>query len=176
MEDRSSLQDESPSSSPLDKDVPKEGGDLVDSGLPSSCPNDDDDGFVLDGFDFKNVLSICHELASDSDDEDMPGAVEKDSLCKAKDSNELKNALISVLGITKEQQQQQQYSMAGKVPSSRKPPQVLGRPLTLDEIEGQGTSQDSIDQSAFNRFLASMATTPSTEVDTTHVHVCTNTT
>lgn len=163
-EERKSSNDGSPSSStsPLDKDPPK--SDIVDSGLPSSCPNDEDDGFILDGFDFKSVLSMCQELASDSDDDGDP--VHKDSLYKAKDTNELKNALISVLGISKEETMAMR-TRGGGVPLSpvalTTPSQPGGRALTLDEIEGQSssvlTSQGDDDQSAFNKFLATLNTT-----------------
>ncbi len=132
-DDKPSSPEESPSSSPSDKDVP-----LIDSGLPSSCPNDDDDEYILDGFDFKSVLSICQELASDNEYEEP--------LSTVTDSIELENALISVLGIS---------NTDGSVNTENNQSHV--RAMTLDEIEGQtDVTTDGIDQTAFNKFLASI--------------------
>ncbi len=154
MKEREGRGEESPISPCLDKYDPK--NELVDSGLPSSYHNEDEEGYMLEGFDFKSVLSICQELASDDSEDDK---VDKDSLYKAKDTYELKNALISVLGISREEQVIKDHAHLTGPPGAPRP-QHVKKPLTLDEIEGQTSghaqSQDS-DQSAFNKFIASMA-------------------
>ena len=149
----------------MEKDVPK--SDLVDSGLPSSCPNDEDDGFMLDGFDFKSVLSICQELASESGDNE-PSKKSRNSLSTARDENQLTSALISVLGISKDGSGcSGEEEVTGRYPPpNQEQQQPMGRKpqlkaMTLDEIEGQNLSQEDVDQSAFNRFLASMEAKPS---------------
>ena len=163
MKEREGGGEESPISPCLDKYDPK--NELVDSGLPSSYHNEDEDGYMLDGFDFKSVLSICRELASDDSNDD--DKVDKDSLYKAKDTYELKNALISVLGISREEQEMKDHAHLTGPPRS----QHVKKHLTLDEIEGQTSghaqSQDS-DQSAFNKFIASMA--PPTSQSPPNVH------
>ena len=105
-------------------------------------------------------MSICRELASDDSHHD-----DEEQLSTIKDSTELKNALISVLGITKEDNESDDDRVDGG-PSS-KTQQVNNvttvRPMTLEEIEAENdttplvvAANDNIDQSAFNKFLASI--------------------
>ena len=68
-----------------------------DAMLPSSSsPNDD---FIVDGFDFSTGVSICHELASDSGDE------EESMIAPVKGPLQLGTALMKVLGVSKPPQQ-----------------------------------------------------------------------
>lgn len=117
-----------PSSSPADIK------DDCDSGLPSSSPLDDNQEYMLDGFDFSTGVSICQTLASESDDE-----IDSNSLS---DKNQLASALMNVLNISKGDQNE-----------------LSNRPLramTLDEIEEPHPQDGDHDQTAFNMLLAAM--------------------
>ena len=67
----------------------------------SSSPKDD---FIVDGFDFSTGVSICHELASDSgdDEEDDDELV---AISPMKGPQQLGHALMKVLGVKQHGQQ-----------------------------------------------------------------------
>ncbi|XP_003387130.1 PREDICTED: uncharacterized protein LOC100639191 isoform X1 [Amphimedon queenslandica] len=132
--------DPSPSSSVGDTSK-----DDYDSGLPSSSPYDDDQEFMLDGFDFSTGVSICRALASDSDEEEatpINNNNNKEGLPAITDKHQLTNALLNVL----------------KIPpggSGEAPTRPL-RAMTLDEIEEPRPQEVDQDQSAFNKLLAAI--------------------
>ena len=105
---------------------------------------------MLEGFDFSTGLSICHELESDSDDDNV---LEKPWLPPVvSNEQQLTSALINVLGVGKEAGP----GMTQAVSSSKI------KAVTLDEIEEPVTKVNDTDQSAFNNLLAVMS--PSHEV------------
>lgn len=118
--------------------------DDVDSGLPSSSPNDDQE-FILDGFDFSTGVSICRELATDSDEEDNHGKTQDSKLTKAANEHELTDALMTILQVSGSEERPGH-------PGMNKPL----RAMTLDEIEDTQSPSYDHDQTAFNKLLAAM--------------------
>lgn len=118
--------------------------DDVDSGLPSSSPNDDQE-FILEGFDFSTGVSICRELATDSDEEDNREKTKDPKLTKASNEYELTDALMTILQVSGPEERPGHARMNAPL-----------RAMTLDEIEDTHSSSYDLDQTAFNKLLAAM--------------------
>ena len=119
-------------------------GSSNESGVVSSTSPRDDQEFILEGLDFSSGLSICHALASDSDDEEDHIKTTNNKFPQVADKQELTSALRNILQV-----QGDHPESFGKVPPLRA--------MTLDEIEEPRppASRDQ-DQTAFNKFLATM--------------------
>lgn len=149
-QENNEVTEESPLPSPLEKKIELK-KDVVDSVLPPSHPKNTEE-FILDGFDFSTGLSICHELATDNEEE-------KQMLPNVKDKHQMTNALMSMLGVPKEEENKSN-------PLYNKPDQ---RVLTLEELEEPIISQTDIDHTAFNRLLAALeSSNTSFETDKEH--------
>ena len=89
---------------------------------PSQPPDvppkqDEDNEFILDGFDFSTGLSICQDLDLDEDegsDTKVTGGGAVLTHSKPKDPSELSNALLKALGVGKEQESAEPKSLPQK--------------------------------------------------------------
>ena len=67
-----------------------------------SKPAEEDNEFILDGFDFSTGLSICQALDLDEDEESTTEVAGGGALLASKDPSELGNALLKALRVGKE--------------------------------------------------------------------------
>lgn len=75
--------------------------ELKDMGVPSQ--HQEDNEFIIDGFDFSTGVSICQDLDLD-EDEGRAGRTVPENILLSKDPTQLGNVLMKALGVDKDQE------------------------------------------------------------------------